>query len=62
MAKLARLPKQKEKPRGALGKLRSLLAGSDQGIISAGPDHVLAAPLALGMLMIFDELTDVSSG
>jgi len=59
-AKLARLPKQKEKPTGALGKLRSLLAGSDQGIISAGPDHVLAAPVALGMLMVFDELTDTS--
>jgi len=61
-AKLARLRKQKEKPTGAFGKLRSFLAGSDQGIISAGPDHVLAAPVALGMLMIFEELTDVSSG
>jgi hypothetical protein len=31
-------------------------------MVSAGPDHVLAAPVALGMLMIFDELTDTSAG
>ena len=62
VAKLARLPSQKEKPTGALGRLRSFLAGSDQGIISASPEDVLAAPVALGMLMILDELTDTSGG
>lgn len=62
VAKLVRLPKQAEQPTGIRGKLRKFLAGSDVGIISAGADHVLAAPVALGMLMIFDELTDTSGG
>jgi hypothetical protein len=62
VAKLVRLPKQREQPQKLLGKLRGFLAGSDQGIISAGADHILAAPVALGMLMIFDELTDTSGG
>lgn len=60
--KLARLPKQKEYPSGALGRLKRFLVGSDRAIISAGPEHVLAAPVALGMLLIFDELTDPSVG
>lgn len=62
VAKLVGLPKQKEQPTGLFGKLRGYLAGSDQGIISGGADHVLEAPVALGMLMIFNELTDTSSG
>lgn len=62
VAKLARLPKRMEQPAHILGKLRKFLAGSDRGIISAGADHVLAAPVALGMLMILDELTDTSGG
>lgn len=33
VAKLARLPKQKERPTDRFAKLRSFLAGSDQGIL-----------------------------
>ena len=62
VAKLVRLPKRTELPRGVLGIPRRYLAGSDRGIVSAAADHVLAAPVALGMLMIFDELTDTSGG
>lgn len=62
VAKLVRLPKRKEPQKGLLGKMRGYLEGSDQGIVSAGADHVLAAPVALGMLMIFNELTDTSGG
>ena len=62
MANLVSVPKQGEQPNNLLGKLRGFLAGSDRGIISAGADHILAAPVALGLLMIFDELTDTSNG
>lgn len=62
VAKVVRLPKQKEPSTGILGKLRSYLQASDQAIISAGADHVLLAPVALGMLMIFNELDDPSVG
>lgn len=61
VAKLGPLPRRGERPTGFLGKLRSRLEMPDQGIISAGTDHVLAAPVALGMLMIFEELTDNSA-
>lgn len=60
VGKLVRLPRQPDRAAGFLGKMRRHLAGSDQGIVSAGSDHVLAAPVALGMLMIFNELTDPS--
>jgi len=60
VAKLVRLSRRTGPPAGALGKLRRFFAVSDRGIVSAGRDHVLAAPVALGMLMIFEELTDIS--
>lgn len=44
------------------GKFRQWLTGSDRGILSAGAEHVLPAPVALGMLLIFKELTDTSGG
>jgi hypothetical protein len=62
VVKLVRLPKQTEPVKGIFGKLKKMLATSDRGIISAGSAHALPAPVALGMLMLFDELTDTSGG
>ena len=59
-AKLVRLPKEKEDPKGLLDRLNKLLVRSDQGIASAGPAHILAAPAALAFLMLVNELTDPS--
>jgi hypothetical protein len=62
VAKLALLPQQTEPAKGILSKLKNMLATSDMGIISAGSAHALPAPVALGMLMLFNELTDTSCG
>jgi hypothetical protein len=59
-AKLVRLPREQEEPRGLLGRLSKLLARSDQGIASMGASHVLSAPAALALLMLLNELTDSS--
>lgn len=56
VAKLVRLPKEAPEPTGLLGRVSKLLARSDQGIASAGPAHVLAAPAALVLLMLASEL------
>jgi hypothetical protein len=61
VAKLCRLPKEKEIPKGFLGKLKRFFAGSDQAIISIGKSHLLPAPVAVAMIMLFEELTDVSA-
>lgn len=61
VAKLVRLPKDQEEPKGVLGHLSKLLGRSDQGIASHGPTHVLAAPAALALLMLVNELTDSSA-
>jgi hypothetical protein len=60
VAKLVRLPKQTEEPKGLLGHLGKLLSRADQGIASAGSTHVLDAPSALALLMLVNELTDSS--
>ena len=61
IAKLVRLPKEPEAPKGLLGHLGKLLSRTDQGIASLGPTHVLGAPAALALLMLVDELTDTSA-
>jgi hypothetical protein len=61
VAKLGWLKKQKDQPTGLFGRLRNLLTTSDRAIISAGSDHILPAPVALGMFMLFKELTDRSA-
>ena len=61
VAKLVRLPKEKEAPKGLLGHLSKLLGRSDQGIASVGPAHALSAPAALALLMLVNELTDSSA-
>jgi len=61
VAKLVRLPKEQEEPKGLLGHLSKLLSRSDQGIASVGPAHVLSAPAALALLMLVNELTDSSA-
>jgi len=62
VATLGWLPRQTEPAKGFFGMLKKKLAMSDRGIISAGRDHVLPAAVALGMLMLFNELTDTSGG
>lgn len=61
-AKLVRLPGKTEPPKGIFGKLKSMLMTSDPGIVSHGSRHVLPAPVALGMYILFRELTDSSGG
>lgn len=61
VAKLMRLAKEPEAPRGLLGHLGKLLSRTDQGIVSLGPAHVLGAPAALALLMLVEELTDTSA-
>ncbi|HBH35297.1 MAG TPA: hypothetical protein DDW45_02505 [Gammaproteobacteria bacterium] len=64
VAKLASLPQQQTRPtaKGFFGKIQELLTMPDDAIISGGTDHVLPAPVALGMIMLFKELTDTSAG
>lgn len=62
LAKLVRLPRQQARTPGILGALRALLSSADQGLLSLGPQHLLAAPVALGMLLLLNELTDSSAG
>jgi hypothetical protein len=57
-ARLVRLEKEQEPPKGMLGRLGKLLARSDQGIASTGLTHALPAPAALALLMLVNELTD----
>jgi len=61
VAKMVWLTRQEDQPTGLFGKLKAFLRNSDRGIISAGSTHVLPAPVALGMLLIFNEVTDISS-
>jgi hypothetical protein len=62
VAKLTWLPRQIEPAKGLLSRLSKLLTTPDYGIVSAGESHVLAAPVALAMILLFIELTDVSCG
>ncbi|PLX99162.1 MAG: hypothetical protein C0622_10850 [Desulfuromonas sp.] len=62
VAKLVRLARNAEPAKGVFGKLRSLLAGTDQGMISAGANHALPAPVTLAMLLLFAELSETSAG
>jgi hypothetical protein len=62
VARLVRLPRRTEPAKGIFGRLKNMLSGSDRGIISAGSDHALPAVVALGMLMLVNELTDTSGG
>jgi hypothetical protein len=62
VAKLGWLPKEKAPPKGLFKFLKKFLIASDRALISAGPRHLLPAPAALGMLLLFNELTDTSGG
>jgi hypothetical protein len=62
VAKVAPLPRRKQPAAGLFGALRSWLAGSDPGVVSFGPEHLFPAPVALGLLMIFNEVVDVPAG
>lgn len=60
VAKLVRLPREETRASGLRGVLRKLVVTPDQGIVSIGTEHVLSAPVALGMIIIFTVLTDSS--
>jgi len=61
MAKVVRLPRNEEPAKGLFGKLKKFLSGSDQGLVSAEQTHTLSAPVALAMLLLVKELSDVSA-
>jgi hypothetical protein len=60
-ARLVRLPRRPKAP-GLLGALKALLRATDPALLSMGPQHAFPAPVALGLLMLFQELTDASAG
>ena len=60
VAKLVRLPREETRASGLRGVLRKLVVTPDQGIVSIGTEHLLSAPVALGMIIIFTVLTDSS--
>ena len=62
VAKLGHLERPTEPAKGIFGWLKKKMALSDRAVISAGSAHVLPAPVALAMLLIFDEVTDTSGG
>jgi hypothetical protein len=62
VAKLTRLPSEEPKVTGRLSRLRAFLEGTDASLISFGPHHVFSAPVALGIQIIMDEVTDPSVG
>ncbi|WED23886.1 hypothetical protein L3Q72_21885 [Vibrio sp. JC009] len=56
VAEMVLLPRKSKPKKGLLGKLRSLIKLSDDGLISAGSEHFMAPHIALGMYIIFREL------
>ncbi len=60
MARLTRLKRSDQTSSGVLGKIRHWLKSSDYAIVSAGEEHVLPAPVALCMYLVFRELYDPS--
>ena len=59
-ARLVRLPTEQDQPKGLLGRLGKMLSRGDWGIASATATHALAAPAALALLMLIEELTNPS--
>lgn len=58
VARLVTLPRRGEPPAGWLRKLAWIVAGSDRGLVSQGPEHILPAPAALAVVAIHEELTE----
>src|SRR5690606_17679249 len=56
VARLVRLPKRDRPASGLRGLLGRLLATSDPGLVTLGPDHLFPAPIALAMQALFKEL------
>ena len=57
VAKLVNIPREKVKPKGIRGWVQRLLAGSDRCLVSQGPSHLLPAPAALSLIILFDALS-----
>lgn len=48
--------------KGFFAKLKNFLTFPDQGIASAGNDHILPAPVALALVLLFNETDGASIG
>jgi len=60
-ARLVLLPRREDdSPTGVVGRIARMFSGSDRGLISLGPKHILAAPAILAIVAIHDELTNTS--
>jgi hypothetical protein len=68
VARAARLTKTVDRaaspPDGFIGKLKHWIATSDRdwGVVSAGGEHALTAPVALGLLLILIEIMETAAG
>lgn len=63
VGKITDLARHEGQPKGFWQKLRAFLTPVDKGLVSVKGSHVLSAPVALGMLLILEELTaGASSG
>ncbi|WP_031435612.1 hypothetical protein [Methylomarinum vadi] len=64
VAGLGSLPAKKPgfEQKGFFAKLKNFLTFTDQGIASAGKDHVLPAPVALTLVLLFNETGGASIG
>lgn len=60
LGKITPLRRPQVEAKGFLGKVKTFLAGSDTGVVSFGPTHVLPAPAALALVGIHDELSDAA--
>lgn len=61
VAKLGYLDRKGQTAKGFFGKLRRFLTGSDRAIFSAGGRHIMSPTVALGMILIFNEVTETSA-
>ncbi|HEX7122308.1 MAG TPA: hypothetical protein VF178_08075 [Gemmatimonadaceae bacterium] len=61
LGKITPLRRPQVEAKGFLSKVRAFLVGSDTGVVSFGPTHVLPAPAALALVAIHEELADAST-
>jgi hypothetical protein len=62
LATLRRLASDKAPAKTFLGRVLDALTSSDWGLVSLADTHAISAPVALAMLLLFEDLIDPSSG
>lgn len=62
LATLRRLTSDKAPAKTFLGRVLDALTSSDWGLVSLGDGHAISAPVALVMLLLFEDLTAPSAG